>query len=118
MLIMGCMVVGLAQKGNGRRNLGWEIIRLLYLVCRQNGQRCVFVRKPVIFIGAEVLRVEGILLCFLLLWGELSGLVRFFMGIGLNLCCAIVGGIVLSKWDGKIWRLLVFEIELLRCRIA
>ena len=37
--------------------------------------------------------MEVILLCFLLLWGELSGLVRFFMGIGLNLCCAIVGGI-------------------------
>ena len=56
-------------------------------------------------IGAAVLAVKGILL-------------GFFMGIALNLCCAIVGEIVLSKWDGKIWRLLVFEIELLRSRIV
>ena len=40
------------------------------------------------------------------------------MEIALNLCCAIVGEIVLSKWDGKIWLLLVFEIELLRSRIV
>lgn len=62
---------------------------------------------------------EGILLCFLLLFGMVGICVGFFVGgwfLFLTPLCLWEPSLV--EWDGKIWRLPIFEIELFRRRIV